>query len=488
MPIATHAVTGGYNPRAVEDFRRTNGSQGSVAERDPDLLSAIRRQWMVVLAVAILGAFAGWMYAATQPVVYSSQSTLLLIAAGDEQAPGGGRDRTLDVDTWATVARSTELLSEVADRLELELEDFRERSTAIANPTGDVLLLTFEAGTKVDAVAGAAVYSDLFLQERRSSVNAVTVEQVNQLNTLADDIEAQIADFADRIDEEERKGEFASQSRLTVLIAAQQRATERLSEIDAELATLDTDVETGRVLIDPSTAVKQAGLGRNIIVISGFAFGVLLGLILALLKDRYDDRYGSAVAPELLGVREVARVGYVDFRHRRRVSLDGYGRLATKLAFGRRSDASGGRAVLLLPVESRTMPADSAIAISSALETAGPTAAISVSVWVDGGSADRSSAYWDSAAATLTQLRAQSDLVLVPAIPLDQSSLGFGFGAIVDRVVLVISDDTPMELIESALEDLQSIDVAGGDIVVLTSIRRRYMNTSHTMVEPPEQD
>jgi capsular polysaccharide biosynthesis protein len=469
----------------VDDFRRTTGSSGFAAESDPDLLSALRRQWLVVALAAILGAFAGWMYAATQPVVYSSQSTLLLIAAGDEQAPGGGRDRTLDVDTWATVARSTELLTEVADRLDLGLEDFRERSTAVSNPTGDVLLLTFEAGTEVDAVAGATVYSDLFLRERRESVNAVTVEKVNQLNTLADDIGDQIADLADDIEEEERKGDFASQSRLTVLIAAQQRATERLSEINAELATLDDDVETGRVLIDPSTAVKQAGLGRNVILISGFGVGVLLGLILALLKDRYDDRYASAVSPESLGVREIARVGYVDFHHRRRVNLDGYGRLATKLAFGRRPDATAGRVVLLLPVESRTVPRDSAVAVASALEMAGPTAAIAVNVWVDGRSGDRSNAYWEAASVSLDQLRSQSDLVLVPAIPLDQSSLGLGFGAIVERVILVISDDTPMRVIEQALEDLESIDIKGGDVIVLTSIRRRYMNASMTTIEAP---
>lgn len=476
-----------YNQRAVEDFRRTNGISAAAGERQTELLPALRRQWVVIALVAMLATFAGWMYTAVQPVIYSAQSTLLLIAAGDETAPGGGRERTLDVDTWATVARSTELLTAVAGRLDIELEDFRSRSTALANPTGDVLLLTFEAGTKVDAVAGAAVYSDLFLENRRISVNSVTVEAVRQLNTLADDISDQINDFADRIDAEEANPETASQSRLTVLIAAQQRATERLSEIRAEIATLDADVETGRVLIDPSTAVKRAGLGRNVIVVSALAVGVLIGLIAALLKDRSDDRYGSAVSADALGIREVARVGYVDFSHRRRPNLDGYGRLATKLAFGRRSESAAGLAILLLPVESKTLPNDVAIAISQALKVSGPGAAISVSVWIDESTADRDKPFWESATESLTDMRSRADLVLAPAIPLDRSSLGFGFGAIVDRVVLVISDDTPIQMVESALDDLNSIDVECGDVIVMTSIRRRYMNTSASLTQAAPQ-
>ena len=86
-------------------------------EESPDLLAALRRQWLTILIAALVGTLGAWLYASAQPPEFEAKSTLLLIAAGDESSPGGGRDRSLDVDTWATVARSTELLQQVAERV-----------------------------------------------------------------------------------------------------------------------------------------------------------------------------------------------------------------------------------------------------------------------------------------------------------------------------------------------------------------------------------
>lgn len=459
----------------MSDARRTNGRSVRDAEPQPEILPALRRHWFVIFALALVGASAAFMYASAQPVVYEAQATLLLIAAGDESSPGGGRDRTLDVDTWATVARSTELLVDVADELDLDLQDVRSRSTAVASPTGDVLNLTFEAEDEDEAVEGASVYSSMFLNTRRTNVNAATVEARAQLEQLASDTELQIEGFAEQIDAEEAKGEFASDSRLTVLINAQQRATERLSEVESEIATLDVDEVTGRVLIDPSTAVSTTGLGRPVILVSGFALGALLGVVVALLRDRYDDRFGSAVAPETMGIREIARVEYYDPRVRRRVNTRPYERLATKLALTRRSEGDSGRSVLLLPVESRSVPADVAITVANALEACARSGAVSVAVWSNEGGGGRSEAFWSSARRSLGDLKDHVDLVLVPAESMDKASLGLGLSGIVDRVVLVISDNTPVRLIEEALDDISSVDVPAGDVIVLTSVRRRYL-------------
>lgn len=434
------------------------------------------RHWLVIVMAAVIGALIALTYSASQPVVFEARSTLLLIAAGDEVAPGGGRDRTLDVDTWATVARSTELLSDIADELDLTLPDVRRHSTATASPTGDVLILTFEADTEADAVLGADVYSSMFLETRRTTVNAVTLEARRQLEQLAVDIGEQIESFAEAIDAEELKGEAASDSRLTVLINAQQRATERLSDVESEIAQIDVDESTGRVLIDPSTAVNRAGLGRSLIVLSGLLFGLLLGIVFALLRDRTDDRYASALNVEASGIREVGRVEYIDLRSSRRPDLRGYDRLVTKFARGRGGAAAAGRVVLLLPVESRTLPADAALAVARGIEMTGPDVAMSVEVWKGAPWGERSREYWASTRESLEALKSETDIVLVPAAPMDATSIGLGFAAVVDRVVLVISADTPMRSIEAALDDLDGVEVDAGDVVVLSSVRRHHLS------------
>ncbi|MDW3214182.1 MAG: hypothetical protein R8G01_09315 [Ilumatobacteraceae bacterium] len=425
---------------------------------------------------AVLGTIGGQLFYAAQAELYRAQSTLLLIAAGDETSPGGGRDRTLDVDTWATVARSTELLTEVADALDLELDAVRERSTAVSNPTGDVLLLTFEAEDEDAAVDGATVYADLFLATRDNAINSVTLDSVRRLNQLASDVQGEIAVIADQIDDEEAKGDEASQSRLSVLIEAQQRANERLSSIEADLTTLDLGVDTGRVLIDPATAVSRAGLGLPVIVVSGLALGTLLGLVLALVRDRSDDRFASAFNAEASGIREVGRVEYIDLRSSRQPELRGYDRLVTKFARGRSGVSAAGCVVLLLPVESRTLPADAALAVARGIEMTGPDVAMSVEVWKGAPWGERSREYWASTRESLEALSSETDIVLVPAAPMDATSIGLGFAAVVDRVVLVISADTSMRSIAAALDDLDSVDVDAGDVVVLTSVHQHHLS------------
>ena len=462
----------GYDPTIVAEYRSTSGVSGVTAERDPDLLAALRRQWMVIVACAVVGAGIGWLYSSTLAVTFEARSTLLLVAAGDEEAPGGGRDRTLDVDTWANVARSTEMLGAVAEELDgADLDDVRERTTAAAAPTGDVMIITFEAPTSDEAVEGAAVYSTIFLDARRTAVNASTVERERQLETLAGDLAQEIQRLSEQIDAEEQRGEFASQSRLSVLIAAQQRATDQLADINAELVTIDDDVETGRVLIDPATSVQRAGLGGNLIVLSGLFAGILLGLIAALLKDRYDDRLDSAADLEALGISEIARVPHIG-GDRRATPLDGYSRLATRLAFVRGRNLAVGRTVLLLPVESRTMPTNAAVSVAGAIEQTASDVALSVSVWAGDGFDENSRAFWAAVSESLEGLKDEADLVVVPALPLDRPSIGIALAALVDAAVLVVSEQTPVREIQTALDDLNGTDARCGEIVVLTSVRR----------------
>ncbi len=448
-------------------------------DESPDLLAALRRQWLTIVIVAVVGTLGAWLYSSSQPTAYQSKSTLLLIAGGDETSPAGGRNRSLDVDTWATVARSTELLQQVAGKLDLELDVVRERTTATAAPTGDVLVLTFEAPSTEEAVEGASVYSDEFLATRRTAVNASTLERQQQLEGLARDLNVQIDDLGQQIASEERKGELASDSKLAVLIATQQQAIERLAEIDTELGTLDANVETGRIIIDPQTAVQRVGIGLALMALSGLLVGALIGLILALLRDRYDDRYSSAIEPEYFGLREIARVPYAQERGRKgRNSMLGYSRLITRLTFAKRGEPDIGRSVLLLPIESRTLPFDAARRIAAALEQCGSDTGIATAVWGEDVLPEQSRAYWEATIVGVQELRASHDLVLVPELALDYSAIGIGLAALVNDTLLIVSEETPMRSVQLALEDLRGVNVDHVEVVVLTGIRPHHLRNS----------
>jgi hypothetical protein len=454
----------------MADFRSVDPTRSTPSsEQNPDLLAALGRQWLTILLAALIGAVLGWGYAAAKQTTYESRSTLLLIPVGNESDPGGGRNRSLDVDTWATVARSTNLLQDVATQLGRELADVRGRTTATAAPTGDVLVLTFNARNRDAAIEGATVYSDLFLQNRRNQVNADTVKREQELLALAEDTQAQIADLTAQIEEEEDKGDDASDARIGILSASLQLAVEDLADINTELATTDTDVEAGRILVQPATNVQRTGVSTRLATIAGLLVGALIGLIVALLRDRYDDRYGSAVGADNLGIKEIARIPYApEGTRRERDGMHAYSRLITLLTFANRGEPDAGRSVLLLPVDSRTLPRDSARRVAATLEASGKATGMVIGVWSEHTNLEAGPAYWDATVAGVQSLTEASDLALVPVLALDRAATGLGLAALADDTLLLVSESTPMQAVLTAIEDLRTVDVIDPQVVVVT--------------------
>lgn len=455
-------------------LRGSDGAGPPLPDEQPDLLAALRRQWMTIIVAALLGTAIGWAFSETRSTVFQSRATVLLVAVGDESGPNNGRDRSVDVDTWATVARSTALLQEVAVDLGRDLSDVRSRTTAAAAPTGDVLILSFQAADAATAVQGAAAYAEEFLVARQTNVNEASVARLAQLTSLASDLEEQIASLSDLLEAEEDKGELGSEPQIVLLTSTQDRAVQRLGEIRDEIATIDTDAESGRVLIDPSTAVSKTGLSRSVTTLAGLFVGALIGLIAALLRDRYDDRYASAADPSRLGIREIARVPYRRAGAAARASAaHAYSRLITRLTFARRGAAETGRAVLLLPVDSRTLPSDVAASVAASLAASADITGIVLDVWTDDIDAVARPGHWAELLDDVRVMREQNDLVLVPVRGLDRSAAGIGLASLVDDTVLLVAESTPMHHVLEALDDLRAVDAQHVQVVVVTGLGRR---------------
>jgi hypothetical protein len=345
-----------------------------------------------------------------------------------------------------------------------------------------VIVLTFDAPSKEEAVEGASVYSDLFLSTRQQNVTASTRERQGQLEIRRDQLNDEITARADAIADEEAKGDDASAGQLAILVDTQQSAIAQLAEVEAELSTLDVDVDTGRIIIDPQTAVSRAGFSRGLLTLSGLLVGALIGLILALLRDRYDDRYGSAADPGRLGLREIARVPYLEASHDDSdEAMLAYSRMITRLAFAKRGQPEFGRSILLVPIESSTMPDDAAERVADALHRCGEGSGVAIGVWSgDSNSEEHARAYWEATIVGVQELRSNNDLVLVPERALDQSAIGIGLAALVNDTILVVSDSTQIRSIQLALEDLRGVNVDHAQIVVLTGVKGRQLRRRPT--------
>jgi capsular polysaccharide biosynthesis protein len=442
----------------------------SAQSTQPDLIAALRRQWVVIVLCALLGALGGWYFAAAQETTYEAKATLLLIATESEQSPGGGLNRTLDIDTWATVARSTDLLQAVADELGLSLEAVRSRSTAAAAATGDVLLITFSGKDSDVAAQGAAVYSERFLEARQTSANAETISFAENLREQQDAIELQIDELSQRIAEEEAKGDLASTSQLAVLTETQRLAIARLATVNTTLDAIDTNVETGRVVINPQTAVTETGFGSSITTLAGAFLGLLLGLIVALFRDRFDHRYGSSDGAEAFGVSEIGRVPYSGVG---RGIENGYSRVVSRLNIAGPGEAGLGTSVLVLPVESTTLPPNVAQVVTDRLKAAGQSTGLVVGTLADSIAHSPTQAYWDATVQGIRGLTDVSDVVLVPTNSLEDSAVGIGLSALVDTILILVSDRTPTTALQQAIDDVAGADASRLRVLMLSGIRRR---------------
>lgn len=459
-----------YTRQRVSDHNSSNGGPSDYAETRLDLLSAMRRRSKIIVLCALVGSLLGGIYASIQDTSFVAKSTMLLVAGPTEQSPGGGTGRTLDVETWATVARSTGIITELADAVDATVEGVRAASSSTAEPTGDIMVLEFRSEDRQTAIDGARAYAEVFLAERSSTINADRIRRVNELSTLADQIGVEIDEISDAVDEEEARGEAASPSRLSILTAGVDRRSQRLLSINDELATIDTQIESGRLLVDPSSAVHRPGVSRGLAILSGLLVGALVGVGAALVIDRYDDRYCTLASPASIGVRELARVRYSTKGRFEPTVLNDYARVVTRLAFERYRSDDEAPLILLQPIESSTLPIDAADSVTSALEIAGPASSLAVGVVrvYDVGVTDH---FWESLGPRITSVRQGSDIVLLPVESLDRSAFGLGLARFVDHTVLVVSPDTSAADIKRAVDDLNAIGPGAVDVLVLIANR-----------------
>jgi hypothetical protein len=448
------------------------------ASRTSDLQGVLRRQWPAIILCGLIAAAITTAYVATTKVSYEARSTVLLEALPGETAPGGGRERTLDVETQATVARSTSLLTAVGERLGLTASEVRSASTVEAAPTGDVLYISFKDDDAEVAAQGALAYSEEFLTQRKKTADDAAKRQKQLLQDQIDTLNTEIDNLTKQINATE-----PTDPQYAVYSQRQLQAIRSLSDAQSDFALIDDDLIAGRIITDPRTSVKRAGLRVGFTIGGGVAVGLLVGVIVAYLRDRRDDRYGAALGLDALGVQEVGRIRYpVEAKPgvaRSDAMRRAYARLLVRLNFSPAATAAESRSILMLAVESRTLPGNAVKLVAQTLAAEGPDNGLLVVAISSEAAHERE---LDGApsrhafADTLKLASAENDVVLVTAGPFDRSVAGLSIASKVDQVVLLVSLETPVNELLTSIEDLQSVDAHEVGVVVLTRVptRRRW--------------
>jgi hypothetical protein len=105
------------------------------------------RGWLVVAAIALVGAVGAYAYAKAQPPVYKASGRMFLTAD-----VANGQDPMRLVNTQAQLAISTPVLVQMSEQLSLPVEVVQERLTVIPSDKGDYFTIAGTGATPAAAV------------------------------------------------------------------------------------------------------------------------------------------------------------------------------------------------------------------------------------------------------------------------------------------------------------------------------------------------
>ncbi|MEO8105865.1 MAG: Wzz/FepE/Etk N-terminal domain-containing protein [Actinomycetes bacterium] len=237
---------------------------------------ALRRRWWVVALGAFIGLGLAATYLLIAPKTYLATSSVQVNSVGGELDNAVEVARTnsgINLDTEAQLVTSQAVSSRAKVTLQTPeiVGQLVQHVSVDVPPNTSVLRISFSASSPEEARDGAAAYADAYLANRRDSADALLEQQVRALNKQIAELQAQLETASD----DERPGIQSS-----------------LDTVNTRLAILDAvaSANPGKVISDSLLPRRATSPNTGLVLTSGLAFGLLLGLAALYLLERRDGR------------------------------------------------------------------------------------------------------------------------------------------------------------------------------------------------------
>ena len=260
----------------VDQVRAEQGLEGqSGGTTLGEYAGAFRRRWWVIALGAVLGLGLASVYLLIAPKTYLSTATVIVEPMGgslDNSVDGGRTNSGVNLDTEAQLVKSQAVSAEAKVRLQTtEIVGQLVQHVAVdVPPNTNVLRITFAASTPEDARDGAAAYADAYLTNRRETAADLRQDISRGLDQeaarLTTDLKTASPDEAE-----------------TIRTSLQTLATARASLENASTTP-------GKVISEALLPRRPSAPNSALILTSGLAFGLLLGLAGLYLLERRDGR------------------------------------------------------------------------------------------------------------------------------------------------------------------------------------------------------
>lgn len=247
-------------------------------------LHAVRRRWLSVLLVTVIVAGIGLALSLTQSPSYRAHSDVELEPTAADITKNNGLD-SIDIATQVQLVTSIAVADLVQEQLHLsERPDLTKRITAQPVGVSRVIRITATGGSAQGAADLANAVATGYLSDRGATAKQLFDATTSTLVQQQDDLAKRIADVEKQLSQNPRN---------TQLISQRQNLLGQLGEVSAQLTTFRSlktgPTGGGQVISEASPPAKPYSPRVVFNTIIAVIIGLIIGVGVALLRDRFDD-------------------------------------------------------------------------------------------------------------------------------------------------------------------------------------------------------
>ena len=252
-------------------------------------LGAFRRHWWIALVATGAGLGGGAVLTQAMPKVYESSASVLVESAGQDTNAEGGRTKgTVNLDTEAQLVGSGAVAVKAATLLRSDVSPIElAKSVSVqVPPNTTVLVITFKADDPRKAQAGSHAFAEAYLRNREETARAQLDKRIKSLNLKVQQLTGMLTGINAKL-AVAPKGSPTEGN----LQSLRNNSQNQLNSLTGRLNELTTTmVGGGSIISDSRLPDEPASPNTWLNIGTGGMLGLLLGLGLAYLRERFDRR------------------------------------------------------------------------------------------------------------------------------------------------------------------------------------------------------
>jgi capsular polysaccharide biosynthesis protein/Mrp family chromosome partitioning ATPase len=265
---------------------------------------AVRRGWAVILVMAlVLGGGAAWFLTRQAAEYTSTASVLLRPVPGNALSPNlsNGQQVIIAIQTESALVKSPGVAKLVSNTVGHTVNAGSTAVKVTVPPNTQVVQISVTDRSAAAAQSLAQAYAEAFLNLRKAQASST---QGYQLASL----QAQERAIADNL-KKATKATSADNAPADAAAQVQVYATRLASVQDSIGALKSSKLDPGTVVSPAPLPKSTTGIAPPALLISAAAiFGLALGFVIAIWRERRDDRVRAATVDRVAGVPILASI------------------------------------------------------------------------------------------------------------------------------------------------------------------------------------